>query len=95
MKQDVRVRRWAWAALVLASLVTWWPVWNEPFAEDDFLFLQVAGASSPAKLAGYFASEGVMDHHYRPLSDPLWFALATTPARYHAGLHLLHVAAAL
>lgn len=95
MSSGRRAPRWIWATLVLASLVTWWPVWNEPFAEDDFLYLEVTGSASPAQLLGYFVSEGVMDHHYRPLSDPLWYALARTPVRYHLGLQLMHVIAAL
>ena len=89
------VPRWAFAAVVAASLVAWWPTWNEPFAEDDFLFLQVADAAGPADLVRYFVHEGVMDHHYRPLSDPVWYAFASTPARYHAGLQVFHAASAV
>ena len=82
-------------ALVLGSLATFWPTWDAPFAEDDYLFLEVAQAAGPWGLLRYLWAEGVMDHHYRPLSDPLWFAVAGHPMVYHLGLQALHAGAAL
>ena len=49
-------------ALIIAAVValTWFPTWDEPYAEDDFLYLEAhVGADWPT-LLGYFAHEGVM-----------------------------------
>jgi hypothetical protein len=85
--------------VVSALLVTWQPTWDEPYAEDDYLFLDAALDATPRVALGYLTSEGVMDHHVRPLSDPLFFfALhavdGTNPRAYHVALLALHGASA-
>ncbi len=90
--------RMSWLLLILAAAaaITWFPTWDEPYAEDDYLFLEAVDGKSPGELLQYFWREGVMDHHYRPLSDPLFFAFVETlfgrsAFGYHALLMLLHV----
>ncbi len=94
--------RTTWFLLILlaTACVTWFPTWSEPFAEDDYLFLEAVDGAGIGTLLSYFGKEGVMDHHYRPLSDPLFFALlralfGLNPIGYHVLLTLLHVVTAL
>jgi len=80
--------------VVLAGLLTWLPTWDAPFAEDDYLFLDAVARTDGPDLLRYFWTEGVADHHYRPLSDPLFFALARNATAYHALLQAFHCATA-
>ena len=80
-------------ALIIAAVValTWFPTWDEPYAEDDFLYLEATAGADWPTLLGYFAHEGVMDHHYRPLADPLFVAVidrtwGPNPVGYHIAL---------
>jgi len=89
------------ALVVLAALVlVWIPTWDAPYAEDDYLFLDAVTGATVDDLAGYLTGEGVMDHHYRPLTDPLAFAalraaFGTWPGGYHLLLLGLHGLSAL
>lgn len=77
--------------IAAAVAITWFPTWDEPYAEDDFLYLEAhVGADWPT-LLGYLVREGVMDHHYRPLADPFFFAMldrtsGLNPVGYHFAL---------
>lgn len=86
--------------VIVALVVVWAPTWDAPYAEDDYLFLDAVTGASSAELAGYLTGEGVMDHHYRPLTDPLAFAFLRTffgtwPGGYHLVLLALHGVSAL
>jgi hypothetical protein len=81
------------------GLLTFLPTWDEPYAEDDYLFLEAITRPGAPPPHSYFWREGVMDHHYRPLSDPLFFALVhgifgSGPVGYHVFLTAFHVLAA-
>jgi hypothetical protein len=82
----------------VAGLLTFLPTWDEPYAEDDYLFLEAITRPDAPPPLSYFWREGVMDHHYRPLSDPLFFALVhgifgSRPVGYHLFLTVLHILA--
>ncbi len=81
-----------WTILAVA-IVTWLLSWRAPFAEDDYLFLDAMLDADVSTWVGYLGGEGVMDHHYRPLSDPLFFGvllrgLGGHPLAYHILLTL-------
>lgn len=96
------MRRSLWPAALLvglAAVVTWYPTWSAPYAEDDFLFLEAVSREDAPDALHYLTHEGVMDHHFRPLADPLAFALLYTvfgaaPIGYHVLLFATHLVVA-
>jgi len=80
--------------LLVVAVITWFPSFDAPYAEDDWLFLEAVSRADAPAFPHYLLHEGVMDHHYRPISDPGFFALAHRLFGLDpVGWHLLLVAA--
>jgi hypothetical protein len=85
------------AAVVVLTLVCFWPLTRFYFAQDDFILLEQASRGFGAAVGGFF---GAHPGQFRPLTKGLYFVitwplLGLNPVAFHALSILLHAANAI